>query len=110
MNIKAYKVWDPDNIENAATIVFAENAQSARKIAMGTDACEDSPYICIRANRVPEMDSHYRGQKVIDWYNEADRWAMVSLGWACSEMSDECDRCTAKEICWKWDDINDEID
>lgn len=78
--MKAYKAWDTRNVEGYSTVVFAENAQKAKKVALGTDACEDADYINIRVQRLPEMDSHYRGKTEIDWYDMEDRKALVSLG------------------------------
>ena len=34
-------------------------------MALGTDACEDADYINVRVQRLPEMDSHYRGKTEI---------------------------------------------
>lgn len=101
--MKAYKAWDTRNVEGYSTVVFAENAQKAKKVALGTDACEDADYINIRVQRLPEMDSHYRGKTEIDWYDMEDRKALVSLGWMCLETSEECDACPLKMICGQWE-------
>lgn len=101
--MKAYKAWDTMNVEGYSTVVFAENAQKAKKVALGTDACEDADYIDVRVQRLPEMDSHYRGRAEIDWFDMEDRKALVSLGWMCLETSEECDTCPLKMICGQWE-------
>jgi len=76
-NMKAYRVWDSEAVEGYSTVVFAENASKAKRMAMRTDTCEDAEYINIRARRFPEMDDKYRGAWEIDWYNDDDRRALV---------------------------------
>lgn len=98
--MKAYKVYDSDSCENSSTIVFAENSQKARLVAMNTDCCEDAEYINIRAVRVPEADRLYAGKTEVDWYDMPTRIELVkNLGWACWEPSFECDTCAAKPYC-----------
>lgn len=101
--MKAYKVWDTKSLEFSSTVVFAKNSREAKKLALGTDACEDADYINVRVLRFPEMDSHYRGKTEIDWYDMEDRKALVSLGWMCLETSEECDACPLKMICGQWE-------
>lgn len=95
--MKAYSVRD--KISACATVVFAESSTKARFIAMHTDCCEDVPYTEIRAKRMPMLDKYYRGKKEMDWYDDADRIAMVKDGgfW-CFEVS-ECENCPAKQWC-----------
>ncbi len=97
--MKAYEAWDAGSYEGYNTVVFAETANAAKVIAMGTEACEDAEYIDIRVKRLPEMDGHYRGRSEIDWDDPEDRKALVSLGWACFETSRLCDYCPAKSVC-----------
>lgn len=101
--MKAYRAWDNQSWENYQTVVFAETAQAAKTVAMGTDTCEDARYIDIRVRRFPEMDGHDRGRHEIDWYDPDDRIALVALGWACDETSWECDTCPAKDACIHWE-------
>jgi hypothetical protein len=100
--MKAYKAWDAKSYEGTSTIVFAESAGAAKAIAARTDACEDAEFTNIRVQRIPEMDAHYRGACETDWYNPADRKALVALGWACYETSSECDTCPEKPNCSIW--------
>ena len=95
--MKAYSVRDKNSA--CATVVFAESSVKARFIAMNTDACEDVPYIDIRAKRMPMLDKYYRGKSEMDWYDDDDRIAMVKDGgfW-CFEIS-ECPNCPAKQWC-----------
>jgi hypothetical protein len=101
--MKAYKAWDTKNDEGASTVVFAESAGAAKAIAATTDACEDAEFTDIRVQRLPEMDAHYRGVSEIDWYNPADRKALVAIGWACYETSWECNTCQEKPNCSHWE-------
>lgn len=110
MSMKAYKAWDDRNLEPCSTVVFAENVRAAKKIARSTDACEDADYINVRVLRFPEMDRHYRGKTEIDWYDMEDRKALVSLGWMCLEISEECDTCPVKTFCQRWEDQDNEAD
>lgn len=100
--MKAYKAWDAKSTENNSTVVFAETAQTAKRVAMSTDCCEDSEYIDIRVQRLPEMDGHDRGRSEIDWYDMEDRKALVALGWACLDTSFECESCPCRPDCSHW--------
>ncbi len=100
--MKAYQAWDAKIVENFSTVVFAETAQAAKRAAMSTACCEFAEYIDIRVRRLPEMDGHDRGRSEIDWYDPEDRKALVALGWACLETSEECDTCLEKGACSHW--------
>lgn len=102
--MKAYKAFDAKAVEQCSTVVFAENSREARKIAFSTETCEDAEWIDVRVQRFPQMDEHYRGLPEIDWYNEQDRIALVSLGWHCYEPSFECDTCPARQMCYWQED------
>lgn len=110
MNLKAYKVWDNMSLEPCSTVVFAKNCKEAKKIARSTDACENADYINIRVQRFPQMDKHYKGKNKVDWYDMEDRKALVALGWMCLETSEECDTCSARRFCGKWDGEDNETD
>ena len=95
--MKAYNVRDKNSFYS--TVVFAESSNKAKAIAMHTYACEDVPYTDIRTQRMPMLDKYYRGKNEMDWYDDADRIAMVKDGgfW-CFEIS-ECPSCPAKQYC-----------
>ena len=98
--MKAFMAWDKEEIENVGTIIFAENAREAKRIAMATDVCEDAEFINIRVKRLKEADPLYKGKSEIDWYDEETRLALVrDLGWKCFEPSWECENCVAKNYC-----------
>lgn len=101
--MKAYRAWDSQAVENYSTVVFANTAQEAKKVAFSTETCEDAKYTDIRVRRFPEMDDHDKGRSEIDWYDMEDRRALVALGWSCLEMSWECDTCECKDICDQWE-------
>ena len=102
--MKAYTAWDDKAYEQYTTVVFAPNCREAKKIAFGTDVCEEARYIDVRVKRIPEMDEHYRGRKEADWDDPEDRKALCSLGWRCLEPDyDECAKCPAKECCGTWE-------
>lgn len=97
---KAYKVFDDASCENFSTIVFADNRNEAKALALRTDVCEDARYIDVRAQRLPEADCLYKGSFEIDWYDEDTRLALVrDFGWSCFEPSFECAECPAKQYC-----------
>ncbi len=95
--MKAYSVRDKYSF--CSVVVFAESSSEAKVIAMSTDACNDSPYIDLRTKRIAELDKYYRGQEVMDWYDDNDRIALVKDGgFHCWETS-ECKTCPAKAYC-----------
>nr|DAZ50342.1 MAG TPA: hypothetical protein [Caudoviricetes sp.] len=106
--MKAWKVRDPN--EWCATIVFAETAGKARALAMHTETCEDLSFTDIQVLREKAADKYYTpGKLEMDWYNAADRVAMVKdLGFSCDpyELTDHvfCDQCPAKEWCGEYQD------
>lgn len=104
--MKAYKAWDNAAFECYETIVFAENAQQAKKNAFSCELFETSEYIDVRVKRLPEADKLYKGQVEIDWWDNETRMVLVKeLGWACLETSNECDIfCPAKEYCRHWEE------
>ena len=97
-NKKAYKVWF--DYGEGSTVVFAENRNQAKMMAMGCDCCEGAPYIDIRVKRMQEFDRLYKGDTEIDWYDPETRLLLVRYyGWSCLEPSWECDKCIAKKYC-----------
>lgn len=102
--MKAYKVTDVHG-DGYCTVVFAETRGKARSIAMGTDCCEDTEFINIRATRIPELDEEYRGYSEMSWYDTQDRIALVKAGFYCSleflyeTNFKECDYCPARDYC-----------
>jgi hypothetical protein len=103
MNAKAYVAWDSRCCDPWLTVVFAESASRAKKLAMRTEVCEDSFFTDVRVQRFPEMDGKDRGRDAIDWNDAEDRKALVALGWACEETSGECDSCPEKSNCGNWE-------
>ena len=100
---KAYKVWVDDG--EGSTIVFAKSRNEAKVIAMGCDACEGARYIDISVRRMKELDSLYKGECEIDWYDTETRTVLVrDYGWTCIDPSWECDKCEARKHCWRFED------
>lgn len=99
--MKAWRAYDVESCGSYSTVVFAETASKAKAVAMSSDCFEDALYTDIRVNRLKEMDSHYRGNNEMEWYNDEDRKALVHIGWSCEEPSWECDTCIAKDEC-RW--------
>ena len=98
--MKAWLVREKDG--DCATVVFAETRGKARSLAMATDACEDADFCDIEVSRRPHMDKYYKeGKKEMDWYNDADRLALVKeCGFRCEYVEPYlCDDCPAKEFC-----------
>lgn len=101
--MKAYKVW-LDHGEGS-TIVFATSRNQAKMIAMSCDCCEGAAYIDISIKRIKALDSLYKGESEIDWYDPDTRLTLVrDYGWSCVEPSWECDQCVAKKYCMYWEE------
>lgn len=103
--MKAWLVRDKDEL--AATVVFAETRGKARALARYTDACEDVDFCDIEVRRKPNLDKYYKeGKKEMDWYNDADRLALVKeCGFYCEDMDiEDCEDCPAKEYCGHYKD------
>ncbi len=108
--MKAFRAWDEKGFEYCETIVFAENAREAKKIAMATNACGDAEFIDIRVKRLKEADALYKGKSEIDWYDDETRLALVrDFYWRCFDTSWECENCVAKKYCAWWEDANEQI-
>lgn len=108
--MKAYIVRDEKREEDYCTVVFGDTRGKAIQTALWTDACEGGEFTDIRAIRVPELDSYYRGVREMDWNNENDRFGMVRYaGMRCSDevISSECgcESCLAKEVCSRYEDM-----
>ena len=102
--MKAYIVKDTNCDEFYSTVVFTENRNKARYLALSTNACNDGEYTNITAHRVPILDKYYKPGKVeMDWYDKEDRIALVKYGFHCFDIEDiwitECKNCWAKEYC-----------
>lgn len=84
-----------------STIVFAENRNKAKALALRTDCCEDEEYINIRVTRFPEADRLYKGHYEVDWYDAETRIALVKdFGWSCYDADySECNACPARNYC-----------
>ena len=107
--MKAYLVRDERRDEDYCTVVFGETRGKAIQAALRTDACEDGEWTDIRAIRVPELDSYYRGREEMDWFDDNDRVAMVRhTNMACSYEMDfsecACEDCPAKEFCSRYEE------
>lgn len=103
--MKAWLVREKD--EFCATVVFAENRNKAKCIAMSTEVCEDVEYTRIEARRLPDADSQYKGRNEMDWNNPDDRLFLVKeYGWTCEVMDgDRCLDCSAKDFCEDYQEL-----
>ena len=95
-----------------ATIVFAETAGKAKRIAQQNEELEDIAFKDLRATRVPALDSYYRGYAEMDWNDDKDRVAMVRhAGFQCSyEMKADdcpCDKCPATKWCGRYEEVKE---
>ena len=111
--MKAYLVRDEKRDEDYCAVVFGETRGKAIQAALRTDACEDGEWTDIRATRVPELDSYYRGREEMDWLDDSDRVGMVRYaGMRCSDEMNisecGCEDCPAKDFCSRYQDREDE--
>jgi hypothetical protein len=95
--------------EFCATVVFAETRGKARSMAMSTEVCEDAEFVDIEVRRKPQMDKYYEdGKKEMDWFNSKDRIALVKdANFVCDAdylQWEDCDTCSAKEFCDRYQD------
>ena len=104
--MKAYSV--SADYSEGSDIVFAESRNQARNLARCTNACEDAPYIDIRAKRIPKLDGmEHCEPKDNLWLNEDIRLILVKeYNWACNEPNvyEDCDNCCAKQYCRYYED------
>ena len=85
-----------------AVIVFADNRNEAKKMALGHDVLDDARYIDLRAKRVPKIDGMENCEPRDNyWLNDEIRLIMVKeYAWACIETDgSECDECVARKYC-----------
>ena len=112
--MKAYIIHDRDYVAEYSLIVFAESRGKAISYALGTDEFPygDYDFTQLSARRAKWADKYYHGSREMDWYNPEERLAMVrDGGYVCDDDSfdpDDCERCSAKDICEKYEDYMDE--
>lgn len=109
--MKAWLVREKD--EFCAEVVFAETRNKAKVLALSTDICEDSRYIDIEVHRQPQVDKYYKeGKWHFDWDNPKDRLVLVKeCGFVCNDETfefEDCEQCSAKEYCDKYQSIKEE--
>ena len=106
--MKAFIVSDR-RYYDGATVVFAETAGKAKALARFTDVCEDIDFVDVSARRAPALDKAYRGNWEMDWWNDADRLAMVRDGNFSCDLCDisveeaGCKDCPGKEYCREYE-------
>lgn len=104
--MKAYVISDLKGYADYLTVVFAETSGKAKAIAITTDAFNDYDFTEISARRVPKLDKYYRGLDEMDWFDDADRVALVrDAGYSCNPEcleEEDCTRCPAKQWCERW--------
>ena len=105
--MKAYIIHDLKGYADYSTVVFAETSGKAKAIAIHTDAFEDYEFTEISARRVPKLDKYYRGLDEMDWFDDADRIALVKDGgFSCDPEcweEEDCKRCPAKQWCDRYE-------
>ena len=106
VTMKAYKISDLKGYADYSTVVFAETSGKAKAIAITTDAFNDYEFTEISARRVPKLDKYYRGLDEMDWFDDADRIALVrDAGYSCDPEwweGEDCTRCPAKQWCERY--------
>ncbi len=107
--MKAYLVSDKNYDSECFKIIFAETRGKAIAYACGSDGLDDYTFTEIRAIRIPELDSYYRGLLEMDWYNDNDRLGMVRYAnMYCGydyEPTDDCESCSARQYCERYERI-----
>lgn len=98
--MKAYQVCT--DWSDGSVVVFAENANKAKSMALHTDILCYENYIDLRVVRLPKIDHLYNGQTVVDWNEDEDiRLALVKeYGWHCIEPQlRDCKVRSAEKYC-----------
>lgn len=108
--MKAFVVYDKWRDELYATVVFAENRNQARYIALSTDTCDGGAYCDIVAHRLPIADLQYKGRTEMDWLDPEDRLFLVKeCDFRCIDPEfDKCESCIAKEYCGEYEYLAEE--
>lgn len=108
MSIKAWNVSDK-NGDGYNYIVYAETRGKAAQIALShtEGAFDDYTFTELRVLREPKLDDYYSGKWVLDWYDDKDREVMVrEANFYCAydyDPEDECDNCSGKEWCDRYE-------
>ena len=102
--MKAYRIMDRKHYNPYTCVVFAENRGKAISAALGTDEFPKDAWFFTElcAIRLPQLDKEYRGHSYMDWYNDADRIALVRYaGYICEypDAENDCKSCAAKQYC-----------
>ena len=114
MVVKAYQVYDRTGYFFCSVIVFAETSGKAKALALGTDEFPSDgwDFTDLGARRKPELDKHYRGNWLMDWYNDDDRLVLIKeAGYRCDDDSfdpDDCLRCVGKDYCERYEEYLEE--
>jgi len=111
--MKAWNVFDKNRYAEYSIIVFAETKGKAVSLAIGTDEFPkcDWDFTELRARREPDLDDAYRGSWRMEWNNDADRLAMVRIGYHCGDDAfdpDDCEHCVAKDECSMYAEYREE--
>lgn len=112
--MKAYVISDKDGYSEYLLVVFAESRGKAIRAAIGTEEFPtyDWEFTELRARRIPVLDTAYRGEFRMDWYNDADRLAIVKdAGFYCDDDyfdPDDCERCVGKDYCTRYEEYLEE--
>lgn len=111
--MKAWCVSDRNGDIDVSFIVFAETRGKAIASVDDDGAFDWCKFTDLRATRVPQLDSYYKGGRQMEWCNDEDRVAMVRYaGFRCSDevgMSlDECKECPAHEWCDRYESMMEE--
>lgn len=90
--------------EFATSVVFAENRNKAKYLALSSPACENAEYTDIEAYRLPIADSQYNGRTEMGWFDPDDRRFLVKeCDFCCDpDYRDNCDACSGKHYCSYW--------
>ena len=97
--MKAWIVQDK-NYYDGSVILFTETRGKARAYALTMDEFYGAEFTDISVRRFEEMDKYYNGSTELDYYDDTIRMVLVrDFGWACSDISYECDTCIAKQYC-----------
>ena len=111
--MKAYSASDRNGDSGYSIVVFATTAGQAKAYAANSDEFDEYDFTEIRVNRRKALDRFYKGKRVMDWMDDADRVAMVRYAnFECSGevWHPECEKgeCPAQQWCGRYEREQDE--
>ncbi len=108
--MKAWVARDKFDDDKGVTIVFADNANRAKTVALSTESLCDSYYTDIRVNRFKPLDNKHNEERELDWNNTENRLMLINdFSWYCIDTNiEECEQCLIHNDCSRYKEYIEE--